>query len=110
MIESKGQKKLLKIYFDTNDKCEGTPLWEYLLELAKEHKLAGATVYKSMSGLGSHSEIHASNVWILAQKLPVIVEIIDEPEKIEAFLQFIAPKVKEAMIVTSSVEVSVIKN
>jgi len=110
MIENIGKKRLLKIYFDTDDKCQNIPVWEYILAEAKKYNLAGVTVYKSISGLGSNSEVHTSNIWALSQTLPLVVEIIDDAGKISDFINHISSDIKEALIVQSDVEVSLIRN
>ncbi len=100
-----GKKKLLKIYIDTLDKHDGKPLWEELLKKVKEHALAGATVYKADAGIGAFSQIHSFKVWSLAQELPVIVEIIDEEEKIRNFLNAIDSMMQNALVTLTDTEV-----
>ncbi len=100
-----GQKKLLKIYIDTDDKYHGKPLWEVILQKAKESGLSGATVYKSISGMGIHSELKSYNIIALSQSLPLVIEIIDAPEKIETFLEVLDTIMDEGLVTLSDVEV-----
>lgn len=100
-----GVKKLLKIYIDTDDKYEGNPLWEVILKSAKEHGLSGATVYKSISGMGMHSELKSYKIIALSQSLPLVIEIIDTKEKIETFMQILDALLEEGLVTLSDVEV-----
>ena len=100
-----GKKKILKIYIDTTDKYEGKPLWEELLKKVKEKKLAGATVHKAVAGIGAFSEIHSFKVWALAQELPLVIEIIDDEEKIYAFLEAVDTMMQNALVTLTDTEV-----
>ncbi|WP_457598293.1 DUF190 domain-containing protein [Hydrogenimonas sp.] len=100
-----GKRKLLKIYIGNEDTYEGRPLWEALLNRAKECGIAGATVIKAAAGIGAHSQLHAFNVWVLKQKLPIVVEIIDTEEKIRAFLEAADGMIAEGLVTMSDVEV-----
>ena len=100
-----GKKKLLKIYIDTTDKYEGEPLWEELLKKVKENKLAGATVHKAVAGIGAFSEMHSFKIWALAQELPLVIEIIDDEEKIYAFLEAVDAMMQNALVTLTDTEV-----
>lgn len=100
-----GQKKVARIYIDNQDKIEGKPLWEELLKSAKEYGLAGATVFKGVSGIGVRGEIHSFNVWSLAQKLPLVIEIIDDEEKVLDFLETVDAMIDEGITTLSDIEV-----
>jgi len=83
--------KVLRIYISTTDKHEHTPLYEELVFSAHKHGIAGATVHKGIMGYGSSSVVHSAKFWETNDKLPVVVEIIDEIGKINAFLEVIRP-------------------
>jgi PII-like signaling protein len=100
-----GRRKLLRIFISLEDKFEGKPLWEYILQLVKENGLAGATVFKAVAGIGSHSELKTFSVWRLSQNLPVVVEIIDREEKIREFLKVVDSIIEEGLVVLEDVEV-----
>lgn len=100
-----GKKKLLKIYIDTNDKYDGQPLWEVILKRAKEEGLGGATVYKSVSGMGIHSEIRSYNIIALSQSLPLVIEMIESETKIANFLTILDTMLEEGLVTLSDVEV-----
>ena len=100
-----GKKKMLKIYIDTTDKFEGEALWEVLLQKVKEEKLAGATVHKAVAGIGAFSEVHSFKVWALSQELPLVIEIIDDEEKIYAFLDAVDSMMQNALVTLTDTEV-----
>ena len=102
-----GKRKELKIYISNEDTYEGKPLFEVLLAVAKEQELAGATVYKAVAGMGAHSEVHSFNVWVLKQKVPLIVQMIDSEEKIMNFLQAAEHLIKEGLVTTNDIDVVV---
>ena len=100
-----GTKKLLKIYIDTDDKYDGNPLWEIILKEAKDAGLSGATVYKSISGMGIHSEFKSYKVIALSQSLPLVIEMIDAEENILAFMDRLDAIMEEGLVTLSDVEV-----
>ena len=100
-----GKRKELKIYISNEDTYEGKPMFEALLSVAKEKSLAGATVYKAVAGMGAHSQVHSFNVWVLKQKVPLIVQIIDSQEKIMDFLQAAEHIIKEGLVTINEIDV-----
>jgi len=100
-IQSKN--RILRIYLSSTDKFKNEPLFETLVFLAKRNKMAGATVIKGVMGFGASSAITSTRFWSVSEKLPMIVEIIDEKEKIEDFFKRITPyleKVKKGIMVS----------
>ena len=73
----------------STDKLGHTPLYESIVFAAKEHGIAGATVTKGVMGFGASSEIYSNKIWEISEKVPLIVEIIDTPEKTDAFYELI---------------------
>ena len=100
-----GKRKLLRVFISLEDKYQGKPLWEYILQLVKEKGLAGATVFKAAAGIGAHSELKTFTVWRLSQELPVVIEIIDTQEKISDFLSLLDQVIEEGLVVLEDVEV-----
>ncbi len=97
--------KLLRIFIGENDKHAGLPLYEWIVRTAREQGLAGATVLRGMEGFGAHSRLHTAKILRLSSDLPVIVEIIDSEEKIEAFLPVIDEAIAEGLATVEKVEV-----
>lgn len=77
--------KKLKIYASTSDKIGGISLHDYIVRSAKDFGISGATVYRGVMGYGASSAISSSKFWELTEKLPVVIELIDEAKKIAAF-------------------------
>ncbi len=105
-----GKRKVLRIYISNEDMFEGKPLWEALIAQTKASGLAGATVLKAAAGIGAHSEIHAFNVWVLKQKLPLVLEMIDTQEKIDSFLKEADTMISEGLVTLSDIDVIAYKH
>jgi hypothetical protein len=88
---------LLRIFFGEADKHAGRPLYEWLVQKAREQGLAGATVLRGVMGFGAHSRIHTFKIERLSEDLPMIVEIVDTREKLEAFLELIDSAIDEGL-------------
>ena len=73
--------KRLRIYISSTDKFKHTPLYEVIVYAARRNGIIGATVLKGIMGYGASSEIYSNKLWELTEKLPLIVEIIDDPQK-----------------------------
>lgn len=93
-MEATKKAKVLRIYVSNTDKIKHSSVYEALAFGAKRYGLAGATVYKGVMGYGSSSRPHSDKFWELTEKIPVIIEIIDEEEKINGFLEKVLPWLK----------------
>jgi PII-like signaling protein len=82
--------KRLRIYLSSTDKFGHKPLYELVVFEAKKYGLAGATVLKGVMGYGASSEIYSEKLWELTEKVPLVIELIDEPLKIESFFDSIS--------------------
>ena len=100
-----GKKRVVKIYIDSTDTFEGKPLWQMLLNSIKSEGLAGATVTKAIAGIGANTQLHTFDIWSLSQKLPLIVEVIDDEDKLQKFLDKYDYMIGEGLVVMSEVEV-----
>lgn len=90
-MKSNGEAKILRIYTSNTDKFKHSLLYETIVFAAKRYGLAGATVTKGIMGFGSSSIIRSVKFWEITDKLPIVVEIIDESEKIDFFVEKILP-------------------
>jgi uncharacterized protein len=81
----------LRIYISSTDRYEHTPLYEAIVYSARKQGLAGATVLKGIMGFGASSEVYTNKLWELTEKIPLVVEIIDEPEKVDSFFESLKP-------------------
>jgi hypothetical protein len=81
-----GEAKLLRIFVGESDKTGNIPVYEKIVLEARKAGLAGATVFKGIMGFGGNSRIHTTKILRLSEDLPLIIEIVDEVNKIEGFL------------------------
>jgi PII-like signaling protein len=95
MLGSTGQ--VLRVFVGETDKYQGVPVYEWLLKKAKEHGLAGGTAVRGIAGFGAHSQMHSSKILDISANLPIVIEIIDMPDKIEQFLPFVEEAIKEGL-------------
>jgi uncharacterized protein len=77
---------LLRIFLGEDDRYRHIPLYEAIVLKAREKHLAGATVLRGPLGFGKSSHMHSAKVLRLSSDLPIVIEIVDTPEKISAFL------------------------
>jgi PII-like signaling protein len=96
---------LLRIFVGEDDKHEGMPLFEWIIQKAREHGLAGATVLRGLEGFGAHSRVHTAKILRLSSDLPIVIEIVDAKEKIEAFILIIDAAIAEGLVTVEKVEV-----
>ncbi|MFQ5515065.1 MAG: DUF190 domain-containing protein [Myxococcota bacterium] len=97
--------KLLRIFVGESDKHQGVPLYEWIVRKAREQGLAGATVLRGLEGFGAHSRLHTTKILRLSTDLPVVIEIVDTEQKIEAFLPAIDGAIGEGLATIERVEV-----
>jgi PII-like signaling protein len=96
---------LLRIFVGESDKHSGKPLYEWIVHRAREAGLAGATVLRGLMGYGAHSRLHTFKIENLSQDLPLVVEIVDTRDKLEAFLDLIDDDITEGLATLEKAEV-----
>ena len=94
---------LLRIFIGESDRYEHRPLYEAIVLKAREMKLAGATVLRSPMGFGACSHLHTTKILRLSDDLPVIVEIVDTEEKINAFLPVLESMMQAGLVTLEKV-------
>ncbi len=77
---------LLRIFIGESDRYQHQPLYEAIVLRARELELAGATVLRGPMGFGKSSHLHTAKILRLSMDLPIVIEIVDSEEKINAFL------------------------
>ncbi len=82
----KGERTLMRIFIGESDKYHGKPLYEALLEKFRQKGLAGATVLRGVAGYGASSVVHTEKVLRLSLDLPLIIEVVETEEAIQAIL------------------------
>ncbi len=103
-MKLQGSAKMIRIHFGEDDRWEGRPLHEAIVEEARRQDLAGATAYRGIEGYGASSRIHRRHL-LTSSDLPIMVCIIDEAAKVERFLPILERMVGEGLIAISDVDV-----
>ena len=93
-MKSMSMAKILRFYVSNTDMVKHVSVYEKLAREAKKYGLAGATVFKGVMGYGSSSKLQSDKFWEIIDKVPVVVEIVDEEDKIDHFLEMISPWLK----------------
>ena len=91
-MEVHNEAKIMRIFISSTDKFKHKPLYQIIVYLAKRNGLAGATVFRGTMGYGpSSTHIYQPTTWEVVDKTPMVIEIVDESEKIEAFHAILKP-------------------
>ena len=99
------EAELLRIFIGENDKHDGRPLYEVIVESARKHGMAGATVLRGVLGFGANSRIHTAKILRLSEDLPIVIEIVDSPERIAELLPEFDDMIDEGLITLEKVRV-----
>ncbi len=82
-MKKESTAKLLRIFIGESDKFNGKNLYHYLVEYLRKNNFSGITVLRGITGFGKASKIHTSDMLTLSSDLPIVIEIVDKPERIE---------------------------
>jgi PII-like signaling protein len=99
------QAMLLRIFLGEDDKDETRPLYEAIVLKAREMHLAGATVLRGPMGFGHSSRLHTAKILRLSEDLPLIIEIVDSEEKINAFVPVLDGLMTSGLVTLEKVQV-----
>jgi len=96
--------QLLRIFVGEAARHDGKPLFEAIVLRAREAGLAGATVLRGGMGFGHSSELHSAKILQLSVDLPLVVEIVDSPDKIAAFLPLLDGLMTKGLVTIENVQ------
>ncbi len=105
-MEIVGLAQKVTIYIGESDRWGRKPLYAAILELLKQEDCAGATVTRALAGFGAHSRIHTASLVDLSSDLPLIIEWVDNPARIERVMPKLREMVIEGLITVHQVEVT----
>ncbi len=105
MTRIEGEGKLLRLFIGESDTWHGKPLYQAIVERVREEGLAGATVIRGIEGFGADSRMHTSRILRLSEDLPVLIEIVDTPERIDAIVPILDEMVSEGMLTLERVQI-----
>ena len=96
---------LLRIFIGESDRCQGRPLHEAIIEIARKKGMAGATAVKGFMGFGAKSHLHTTKLLRLSEDLPIIIELVDSEEKINRFLPELDALITEGLVTVEKANV-----
>jgi PII-like signaling protein len=95
----------LTIFIGETDQYHHRPLYAEIVERAHSAGLAGATVLRGIEGYGASSHVHTTRILRLSEDLPIVIVIVDERERIDAFLPELDELISEGLVVRDQIEV-----
>ena len=104
-MKLEGEGKLLRIFIGESDKHGRKPLYQAIVEMLREEGMAGATVLRGIEGFGAHSHLHTARILRLSEDLPIVIEVADTAERIEAIMPRLDEMVTDGMVTLERVEV-----
>jgi PII-like signaling protein len=81
-----GERTLMRIHIGESDRWHGKPLYQAIVELLRREKFSGVTVLRGVGGYGSSSVYHTEKILRISQDLPIVLEVVESNERIEAIL------------------------
>ena len=93
------------IYVNSTDQWHGRPLYSAIVQLCQERGIAGATVMRCVEGYGAHRQLHSTRLLELSENMPVRIEIVDLPERIEPLLPALEGLIGEGLVTVSNVHI-----
>ena len=105
MLAEQGSGLCVRIFIGESDQHENMTLYEWIVQEARARNLAGATVWRGIAGFGANSLIHTNKILRLSEDLPVVIEIVDTPDKINEFLDVLDEVIQEGMVMVDEVKI-----
>ena len=100
-----GEQVLVRIFIGESDRWHGRPLYQAIVERVRAEGLAGATVIRGIEGFGADSHLHTTRILRLSEDLPVVIELVDTAERIDAVLPLLDEMVEEGMVTVERVQI-----
>jgi PII-like signaling protein len=97
------EARRVRVFVGEDERYRGRPLFEAIVLAARGHGLAGATVFKGFMGYAPNADVATAGILRLAENLPVVVDMVDDEERIEGFLPFLRRSVGTGMVISSDV-------
>ncbi len=104
-MKLEGEGKLLRIFIGESDKHGRKPLYQAIVEMLRQEGMAGATVLRGIEGFGATSHLHTARILRLSEDLPIVIEVADTAERIEAIMPKIDEMVSDGLVTLERVEV-----
>ena len=104
-MKIEGEARRVRVYIGESDHWHGKPLYTAIVERCRQEGLAGATVLRGIEGYGANSRIHTARILRLSEDLPIVVDIVDRSERIDALLPILDEMVTEGLITVENVHI-----
>jgi PII-like signaling protein len=104
-VKIEGPGKLLRIFIGEADRWHGRSLAEAIVLMLREEGLAGATVVRGVEGFGADSRIHSAHILRLSEDLPIVIEVVDQEERIQGILPKLDEMVTEGLVCLADVDI-----
>jgi hypothetical protein len=105
MTRLEGDGRLVRVFIGESDTWHGKPLYQAIVQRAREEGLAGATVTRGIEGFGASSHLHTTRILRLSEDLPLVIEIVDTEERIESLLPILEEMVGDGLVTIETVRV-----
>ena len=99
-----GKAKMMQLFLGEADRFDGEPLYEAIVKRLRMLDIAGATVYRGVLGYGAKGHTHREHFLHISKDLPMMIEVVDAPEKIENAAQAIEAMMEEGLILLSDAD------
>jgi len=104
LVEEIRRGRLLRIFVDGSDRRGSAPLHTAIVEFLRSRRVAGATVFRGIEGFGCHRQIHVAKVFSWIPNLPILIEVVDDAQKIEEVLPGLEALIGEGLLTLENVE------
>jgi PII-like signaling protein len=105
-VKKQGPAKLMRVFLGESDRWHGEPLYDAIVKKLRSIDVAGATVYRGIDGYGAKGHAHKQSFWHLSKDLPIMISVIDAPEKIAEASAAVEEMLEDGLIVLSDVEMT----
>jgi hypothetical protein len=100
MATIEGKCKCVRLYLEEDLKREGKLLYQAIVERLLKEGFAGATVFRGIMGFGSAAHLHSIRFVEVMEKLPVVVEVVENTERAKKALRVIEEMLPQHCLVT----------
>ena len=97
--------RLVTIYVNSTDQWHGRPLYSAIVQLCQQQGIAGASVSRRVEGFGAGHRLHTTRLLELSENLPVRIDIVDLPERVEPLLAGLGEMIGEGLVTVSDVHI-----
>ena len=97
--------KRISIFINSTDQWHGRPLYTAIVQLCQNQGIAGATVIRCVEGYGAHHRLHTTRLLELSENLPVRIEIVDTPERIDPLLASLGEMIGEGLVTVTPIHI-----